>query len=637
MSKKFTSSLWFKLFLSFLAVLAASVGISSYLSYRTAKENLTERIKSDLSQIAEARESFLLDFISRAERRVIDFSSDGFIRDSAARIVAGENGGVAGDFNRHLEKNKMTLDPTIFGISVIDMSGRVIASTAESEIGGDESKHDYFLEAKGLAYGQSYASDIMLSHHFNTDVAHFAVSATLTGKETGEKLGLIINYINGNELAIILSGSARPFERDEKMGIDIYLVNKDGLLISEVGTLKNGVLKQRVDSEPVMKCKNGEEMSDAYYARWRGTSVVGASKCLVNGWTLLVEIESDAVFAGLSNIRIQALFSSLLLLVVVMLFVFFLIRGIVSPVNLLSEVAKKIAAGDLSQKVKVRTKDEIGELADSFQKMTQKLLEREMLLRVHRYQDRIRQELTSEVISQLEAVGMEKTKGEFISIASHQLRTPLTSMKWLTELILGGHAGSLTEEQKDLILGIRESNERLISLVRDLLSTSRLEGGRLELNLKETELLSFFEKIIDELTPQIQKKHHEFVFEKPVPSLQIRIDQELTKHTFLNLLTNAIRYTKPGGKIVVSVKEDAAKGRVIIAIKDNGIGIPESFQKKIFERFTRTPEAVQMEPDGTGLGVYIAKKAVEAQGGAIWFESEPGVGTTFYFSLPVKS
>lgn len=636
MSKKFTSSLWFKLFLSFLAVLAVSVGVSSYLSYRTAKENLTERIKSDLRQIAESKEGLLLNFISQSGKRVVDFSSDGFIRDSAAKIVAGGDGGVVGELNKHLEKNKMFLDPMIFGINVTDMNGRIIASTAESEVGGDESKEDYFVEAKQLAYGQSYASDVMFSHHFGKDVPHFAVSAPLTEKETGEKLGFLINYIDGYELTIILNGSARPFEKDEKTGADIYLVNNDGLLISGVGTLKNGVLKQIVDSEPVMKCKNGEEMSDVYYESWRGMSVIGASKCLANGWTLLAEINNDTAFAGLSNIRIQALLSSLLLLIVVMLFVFFLIRGIVSPVNLLSEVTKKIAAGDLSQKVKVRTKDEIGELADSFQIMTQKLLEKEMLLRVHRYQDRVRQQLSSEVISQLELVGLEKTKGEFISIASHQLRTPLTSMKWLSDLILGGYAGPLTEEQKELILGIRESNERLISLVRDLLSTSRLEGGRLTLNLKETELLSFLEKIIDELTPQIQKKHHEFVFEKIVPSLQIRIDQELTKHTFLNLLVNAIRYTKPGGKIVVSVKEDAPKGRVIVMIKDNGIGIPESFQKKIFERFIRTPEAVQMEPDGTGLGVYIAKKAVEAQGGAIWFESKPGVGTTFYFSLPIK-
>ncbi|OGD39386.1 hypothetical protein A3A25_03080 [Candidatus Azambacteria bacterium RIFCSPLOWO2_01_FULL_46_26] len=636
MSKKFTSSLWFKLFFSFLAVFAVSVSISSYLSYRTAKENLTERIKSDVRQIAEAKEGSLLDFISQSGKRVVDFSSDGFIRDSAAKIVAGENGGVAGDLNRHLNKNKMSLDPTIFGINVTDLNGRIIASTMESELGRDESKDDYFVEAKQLAYGQSYAGDVMFSHHFNKDVPHFAVLAPLTEKETGEKLGFIINYIDGDELTIILNGSPRPLERDEKTDTDIYLVNKDGLLISKVGTLKNGVLKQIVDSEPVMKCKSGEEMSDVYYAGWRGMSVIGASKCLANGWTLLAEIDNDTAFAGLSNIGIQVLFSSLLLLVVVTSFVFFLIRGIVKPVNLLSEVTKRIAAGDLSQKVKVRTKDEIGELADSFQTMTQKLLEKEMLLRVHRYRDRVSHELTSEVISQLELVGIEKTKGEFISIASHQLRTPLTSMKWLSDLILGGYAGSLTEEQKELIMGIRESNERLIALVRDLLSTSRLEGGRLELNLKETELLSFLQQIIDELAPQIQKRRHELIFEKPAALPRIRVDQELTKHTFLNLLTNAIRYTKPGGKIVVSVNEDAAKGRVTVAIKDNGIGIPESFQKEIFERFARTQEAIQMEPDGTGLGVYIAKKAVEAQGGAIWFESKTGVGTTFYFSLPIK-
>lgn len=637
MSKKFTSSLWFKLFLSFLAVLAVSVGISSYLSYRTAKENLTKRIKSDLSQIAEAKAGFLLDFISHSRGRAVDFSSDGFIRDSAAKIVTGGDGGVVSDLNRHLLKNKMSLDPLIFGINVTDMNGRIIASTSESELGKDESKDDYFFKAKELAYGQSYAGDVHLIHHFNIDVVHFPVAAPLTDKETGEKLGVIINYVDGEELTIILAGLPRPWERGERAATEIYLVNKSGFLISEVGTLIGGVLLQRIDSEPVAKCKSGEEMSDIYYAGWRGMSVVGASKCLANGWTLLAEIEEDAAFAGLSDIRNQVLFSSLLLLLVVVAFVFFLIRGIVSPVNLLSEVTKRIAAGDLFQKVQVKTKDEIGELADSFQKMTQKLLEREMLLRAHKYQDRIRQQLASEVINELELLGVEKTKGEFISIASHQLRTPLTSMKWISDLILGGYAGPLTPEQKDLILGIRESNERLISLVRDLLSTSRLEAGRLVLNLKETEFISFLEKIIEEVMPQIQKRRHEFVFEKTVPFLRIRVDQELLKHTFLNLLTNAIRFTKPGGKIVVSVKEDAAKGEVLVAVKDNGIGIPESFQKKIFERFARAPEAVQMEPEGTGLGVYIAKKSIEAQGGAIWFESLPGVGTTFYFSLPMKS
>ncbi len=229
---------------------------------------------------------------------------------------------------------------------------------------------------------------------------------------------------------------------------------------------------------------------------------------------------------------------------------------------------------------------------------------------------------------------LDKMKTDFISLASHQLRTPLSAMKWYLEMLLDGDAGELSEEQKSFIQNIDNSNERMIELVNSLLNISRVESGRLIIDPKETNIIEVIEDVISDVKPKAKERGITFLFEG-VPSLPIIIsDPKLIRNVYMNLLTNAIKYTPNGGSVTLKISKNATD--IVSEVTDTGMGIPKKDQEKIFTRFFRAENARAKVTDGNGLGLYLVKSVVEVCGGKIWFTSQIGKGTTFSFTLPLK-
>ena len=229
---------------------------------------------------------------------------------------------------------------------------------------------------------------------------------------------------------------------------------------------------------------------------------------------------------------------------------------------------------------------------------------------------------------------VEKMKTEFVSISAHQLRTPLSAIKWTLRMLIDGEIGEITPEQKIFLEKTYKSNERMIALIKDLLNVTRIEEGRYLYNPIITDLDEIILKVISSFPEQIKKKKIKLEFKKAEERLpKVRADIEKITIALQNLLGNAIRYSFPGGEVTIFL--ESSENEVICSIKDEGVGIPKDQYNRIFTKFFRGANVMRMETEGTGLGLFITKNIIDAHKGRIWFESEENKGTTFYFALPI--
>lgn len=229
---------------------------------------------------------------------------------------------------------------------------------------------------------------------------------------------------------------------------------------------------------------------------------------------------------------------------------------------------------------------------------------------------------------------VDRAKTEFVSLASHQLRTPATAVKWYSEMLLDKKSGKLDEKQERYLNEIYHGNERMIKLIDNLLNISRIELGRMSARKELVDVKEILDDAVKEQDSEISAKNHKFTVTQVGKMEKILTDPILLRIIFQNLISNAIKYTLNGGEIVCTIKKDHSK--LIFSIKDNGIGIPTAENKNIFEKFFRASNSLELYREGNGLGLYIVKQMARSLGGKIWFESEVNKGTTFYLVLPTE-
>jgi len=230
---------------------------------------------------------------------------------------------------------------------------------------------------------------------------------------------------------------------------------------------------------------------------------------------------------------------------------------------------------------------------------------------------------------------LSRSKSEFISIASHQLRTPLTAIKGYISMVLDKTYGEVPKSITKALKNVGASNERLIKLVNDLLSISRIEAGRMEIKMENLSVEDIITSVVEELKNIVKEKGLYLKFEKPKIALpKILIDGDKIRQVILNLTDNAIKYTRGGG---ITIKLEIENLKLKIIVSDTGEGMTKEEMSKMFESFSRGSAGTRLYTEGAGLGLYIAKKFVEIHKGKIWTESQGrGKGSTFYIELPVK-
>lgn len=270
--------------------------------------------------------------------------------------------------------------------------------------------------------------------------------------------------------------------------------------------------------------------------------------------------------------------------------------------------------------------DDSGRLV-GFAKVTRDLTERK------KQEDTLREanRLLREQQKELERLNI--SKDEFISLASHQLRTPATAIKQLIGILLEGYKGELSQEQTTVLQKAYESNERQIAIVNSLLRVAQLDGGKVKLNKVPTDILALLRSIVDEHADTIARREQTVQFDGTTDLPKITIDPGHMRMALENLVDNASKYTKEGGHITVSASVDG--DTCSIAIQDTGIGIAEEDMGKLFEKFSRIPNELSQKVGGSGIGLYWVYSVVHLHGGYLEVDSKPGIGTTFKVFLPI--
>jgi len=376
-----------KLLASFVVLAIVPMLIATYTSFTNMRDSMREQVLNDLFLLVEAKEANVMHFIMHIKGRAIDFSSDGYIRDSLKDILKDPESRdeKIRVLNEYLKVTKKDSVNDVYGINVIGPDGVIISSTDETEIGKDEREDDYFIETMKLPYAKAFVGDMKTSHHFSQNQHSITASAPLVDKDTGENLGILVNYFKTEPVDALLQeaqgeagvkeGAQDRFKESVKT-LDIYLVNKDKLMITESRFFgKDVFLKQVSDTEPVRKCLEEGEETNGVWPDYRGVLVYGASACFPSmNWALMAEIDEEEVLLPVVSARNTLLGIMTVLALLAILFALYFSKKLSRPLEELVLTSREITKGNYKRRANVSTKDELGVLAEGFNFMTEKII-----------------------------------------------------------------------------------------------------------------------------------------------------------------------------------------------------------------------------------------------------------------------
>ncbi|HCX04842.1 MAG TPA: two-component sensor histidine kinase [Clostridiales bacterium] len=388
----------------------------------------------------------------------------------------------------------------------------------------------------------------------------------------------------------------------ENLNSRIIILNKEKRVVADSNDEFNFTT---LNLEEIDKSLLGEISSNNYYfndignVMYIGYPVVFEDE--ING-SVFISSSINSLYENVNSliykIKVLLIVVSLLIMVGLYLLTYLFLK----PINKFYPAIENIKKGDLGQKVDIRTSDEFSLLGDAFNSMTVRL---------------------NEVDEQREA---------FVANVSHELKTPLASIKLLTEnLLLQDNIEK--KVYREFLKDINDEIDRLNNIVTELLSLVDLDKNKLKLDLQITYLNYILEKIIEQLNPLAKEKNMKLIFEER-DRIQIKIDKNKIKQAVINIVHNAIKYSDEGSVVKIALYTD--KNYATIKISDNGYGIPKESLPYIFDRFYRVDKARSRKTGGTGLGLSISKQIINMHHGTINVKSRVGRGTTFYVKIPIE-
>lgn len=388
----------------------------------------------------------------------------------------------------------------------------------------------------------------------------------------------------------------------------VYLLDQQA---SVIATANPDLAQKNLGAEPWVaelikgKLQTGLAPADQRL-NFAGDQVLAAGRPVGNlGWSMVAEWPKADAYSVISQIQNQVLLLSVLALLAVIILGWIIGRRILGPLASLRQAAAKIGEGVFDFKTNIHTRDELEELGETFNRMT------------------------------VDLKRLQELKEEFVFVAAHELRTPVTAIKGYLSMILNEELDPVSEDVKQLLRQVTAANQRLVQLVEDLLQVARSDAGKLTIAIAPVAVGPVVETVLKELLPLAKDKQIELVYQASAELPQAEADADRLKEVLINLVGNAIKYTPNQGRVTIS--HEASAGLLMTRVTDTGIGMTAEEQLKLFEKFYRIKNADTAKISGTGLGLFIVKQIVEKMGGKIWASSEKGQGSTFSFSLALAA
>jgi signal transduction histidine kinase/DNA-binding response OmpR family regulator len=552
------------------------------------------------------------------------------LQSTASQIESDNDSGIAklnspGFSPAHLNQELAaahSAQPALLQLYVGTLKGRAVAAAPPAGVGVDYSDWNYVKDVLNpRRIGPKY-SDVVRSQG-DASVAAVVIAVPILDARRN-LVGFLAATVNLSEVQrlstysrIGLNGQAVVVDRRGR----VIAHPRDDWLVAAKDLSSSGIFQQSL----------GQETGVSWYTDPDGSTprAAGFATVPVVGWKVWVSQPVAELRSELTPLILSTIEWLLVAIVLALVLGFLAAAWITRPVDELTQAATRIAQGDFVTPLKVRERfaaKELRALAHTFNQMALQLSGAYQTL----------EEKVSQRTSELQAANQElaranKLKSEFLANVSHELRTPLSAIIGFSQILLDGIDGPVNEEQQQDISQVNKSGQSLLALINQILDLSKIEAGKMELSLERVDLPALISSVLDSISPLAQAKglRIDTRFAPGLPALEA--DAGRLKQIVINLLSNAVKFTERGHIEILA----QPSGRMVrIAVKDTGIGISAESQKVIFEEFVQGDGSSTRRHGGTGLGLSIVRRLVEMHGGAITVLSEPGLGSTFTFTVP---
>lgn len=330
-----------------------------------------------------------------------------------------------------------------------------------------------------------------------------------------------------------------------------------------------------------------------------------------------IDAANSSISGTVRTIQLYLVGVSALVLLIIVLVAAFISNNITKPIRILTKAAQEFGKGHF-QKVTIQRNDELGLFAKTFNTMAENIQASQVALQ---------EEL--EKTKQL-----DRQKSEFLSIAAHQLRTPMSGIRWVSQMLYDGDMGDMSKEQKHHLGNALENINRMINLINDLLDVTKIEEQKFNYTFVVTDVVAIIKEQMKQLANLAKESGVTMQLSyEPVGEMLAEVDIEKMSLALNNILDNAIKYSQKGGAVEIHLSKH---GQLIHGyVKDHGLGIPTKSQPEVFTKFFRAPNILKVVTEGSGLGLFLTKDIIGKHDGKVWFESTEGTGTTFFFDFPI--